>query len=199
MLDMSFWESRYQAQNTPWDLAAPTPWFAEFLSRKPDFFSPGKMAVFGAGRGHDAALFAQAGFEVVAFDYAPQAIALGQQLYGQHVRFEQQDIFDLADPDSGYAAMFDYALEHTCFCAILPSQRADYVKSVVTILKPGGYLLGVFWEHNDEDGPPFRTTEADLQTAFAESFDFVSTEAHAAVAGREGLERLVLLRRKTDV
>lgn len=199
MLDVHFWENRYESENTPWDLAGPSPHFVAFLKQRPDFFVPGKMAVLGAGRGHDAALFAQAGFEVTGFDYAPGAITLASELYGKFVNFTQADIFALANPDSSYRHAFDYVLEHTCFCAILPAQRADYVRSVENILKPGGYLLGIFWEHNDMDGPPFRTTEAELRQAFGPGFDFISTQNQPAVAGREGIERLVLLRRKTDV
>lgn len=199
MLDVSFWEGRYESENTPWDLAGPSPHFVDFLRRRPDFFRPGKMAVLGSGRGHDAALFAQAGFEVTGFDYAPGAIKLASELYGQQVQFEQVDIFSLANPGSVYRQAFDIVLEHTCFCAILPERRADYASSVAAILKPGGYLLGVFWEHNDEDGPPFRTTEADLREVFSQGFDFVSLENRPAATGREGIERLALLRRKADV
>lgn len=199
MLDVGFWEGRYEAENTPWDLAGPSPHFVTLLNRKPDFLQPGKMAVLGSGRGHDAALFANNGFEVTGFDYATGAIKLASELYGKSVRFEQMDLFQLADPENPYRQMFDYVLEHTCFCAILPSQRADYVRSVLNILKPGGYLLGVFWQHAEDDGPPFSTTENDLKTFFASDFDWVSSENNPPAPGRGGVERLVILRRKTDV
>lgn len=199
MLDVNFWENRYEAENTPWDLAGPSPHFVDLLGQKPDFLKPGKMAVLGSGRGHDAACFAQAGFEVTGFDYAPGAIKLASKLYGKLARFERADIFDLADPASLYTENFDYVLEHTCFCAILPEQRLDYVRAVSNLLKPGGYLIGIFWEHRDTDGPPFSTTKADLEAAFAQAFESISRLDRTPVSGRGGVERLVILRRKTEV
>lgn len=199
MLNLDFWQDRYATGNTPWDLGGPSPHFEALLARQPAFLTPGKMAVFGAGRGHDAALFAKAGFDVVGFDYAPGAIESARQRYGSLVQFEQADIFALADPGSPWAKQFDYILEHTCFCAIHPKEREAYVQSVLNLLKPGGLIIGVFWEHADEDGPPFSTTEADLQERFGSDFDMISNESRMPVSDRGGIERLVILRRKTEL
>ncbi len=199
MLDVSFWENRYESENTPWDLAGPSPHFLDLLASGPDFLVPGQMAVLGAGRGHDAALFARNGFEVTGFDYAPEAVRLAGALYGSDVRFIQADVFTLADPDSGYVEQFDYVLEHTCFCAILPEQRAAYARSAAALLKPGGYLLGVFWEHPNTDGPPFSTTQEQVHACFDKGFDLISAENRKAVDGRGGIERLIVLRRKVEL
>ncbi|WP_373531676.1 methyltransferase domain-containing protein [Vampirovibrio sp.] len=199
MQNVDFWENLYVAENTPWDLAGPSPHFVALLHQKPDFLKPGTMAVTGSGRGHDAALFGQAGFEVTGFDYAPAAVKLAAQLYGGLARFEMADIFELPSSSGSNALVFDYVLEHTCFCAIPVERRTDYVKTVCHILKPGGYLIGVFWEHDQADGPPFSTTEAHLRQFFEADFEWISQEEKAPVAGRSGVERLVVLRRKMDV
>ena len=199
MLDLNFWQSRYDSGNTPWDLGQASPHFIALLQSEPSWLKAGKMAVVGTGRGHDAALFAEAGFEVVGFDYAPGAILEAQARYGQFARFQQANIFELADPHSPWAGEFDYVLEHTCFCAILPSEREAYVKSVKNLLKPDGLLIGVFWEHNDEDGPPFSTTEAHLRQAFGADFELVSIQEVPPARNRDGVERLVVLRRLSEV
>lgn len=199
MLDVSFWENRYEMENTPWDLAGPSPHFAALLGRNPDFLKQGSMAVLGSGRGHDAALFGKAGFKVTGFDYALGAIQSASSLYGQWVQFRKADIFTLADPALPDASQFDYVLEHTCFCAILPERRIDYARTASNLLKPGGYLIGVFWEHGDKDGPPFSATPDELQQVFGENFEFISMEDRPPAPGRSGVERLVVLRRKTEV
>jgi SAM-dependent methyltransferase len=197
MHQVDFWRDRYQRGETPWDLGAGSPHFRDWLSRHdPEIFPPGKTAVLGCGRGHDAALFAAAGFDVVGFDYAPEAIAEAQRLYDGKVRFEQADIFALADRQSPWAHAFDYVVEHTCFCAIHPSERPAYVQSVATMLKLGGYLLGVFWEHDKTDGPPFSTPENEIKSAFSNDFELLSVETREPVADRSGMERLCVLRRK---
>lgn len=196
MIGVDFWQGRYDASNTPWDLGGPSPHFVELLKQPPAFLKPGNMVVFGAGRGHDAALFAQHGFDVLGLDYAPGAVQAASQLYGSVARFEQANIFDLVDPASPKAGTFDYLLEHTCFCAILPQERSAYVQAAGNLLKPGGYLIGIFWEHGETDGPPFSTTEADLRRAFEPIFDVVDIQAKSPAADRSGTERLVILRRK---
>ena len=46
-------------------------------------------------------------------------------------------------------------VEHTCFCAIDPARRADYIDTVGSLLAPGGWLLGLFWCHGNPGGPPW--------------------------------------------
>ena len=196
MIGVDFWQGRYESSNTPWDLGGPSAHFAALLQDPPDWLTPGDMAVLGSGRGHDAALFAQQGFAVTGFDYAPGAVAAATQLYGAIARFEQADIFELADPASPYANRFDYVLEHTCFCAILPQERTAYAQSATNLLKPGGYLIGVFWEHSQTDGPPFSTTKAEIQDVFGPGFEMIDMQERPPVSDRSGVERLVILRRK---
>jgi SAM-dependent methyltransferase len=205
MIKVDFWQGRYETGQTPWDLGGPSPHFETLLSRKPDWLCPGRIAVLGAGRGHDAALFARAGFEVTGFDYAPGAVAEAQRLYPagnaadqnqNALNFVQADVFELASPDSPWRGQFDYILEHTCFCAIFPSDRESYARSAANLLKPGGLLMGVFWDHADTDGPPFSTTEADILETFGPAFEPVSMEPLPPAADRSGIERLVILKRK---
>lgn len=198
MILVNFWQGRYESGETPWDLGGPSPHFEALLKQQPAFLKPGRMAVLGSGRGHDAALFARAGFEVVGFDYAPGAKAEATRLYGDRVRWEQADIFTLADPASPWHGQFDVVLEHTCFCAIAPSDRPRYAAAARNLLKPGGLLIGVFWENGESEGPPFNTTPADLQAIFGESFSPLSEESHPPAGGRSGQERLVILQRKPE-
>ena len=130
-----YWEQRYQEDTAKWDIGMAAPPFASLLASTKAPIA-GKTAVIGCGQGHDAILFAKHGFDTIGFDFAPSAIALGQKLsqtMGISMQFLQRDIFALPQE---FAASFDYAIEHTCFCAIRPEQRSDYVKMVRSILKP---------------------------------------------------------------
>jgi len=146
------------------------PPFASLLSSREAPLA-GKTAVIGCGQGHDAILFATHGFETIGFDFAPSAIALGQKLsktIGISMQFLQRDIFALPQE---FLANFDYVIKHTCFCAIHPEQRHDYVKMVRSILTPTGELITLFWAHNQPDSLPFGTTLEEIQDLFASSFD----------------------------
>ncbi len=197
MVYVDFWQERYQTGNMPWDLGSASPHFKYLWESRPHDFPPGRMAVLGSGRGHDAAFFADAGFEVTGFDYASGAIEAARKLYDGKVAFEQADVCDtaFASPGSPWHQAFDYLLEHTCFCAIHPKQREDYARTARNLLKPGGKLIGVFWEHGEDDGPPYNTTLADIDRHFGEGFERVLLEERAPVAGRGGVERLAVFRR----
>ena len=122
---VDFWQERYDEQITPWDLGQVSPHFEQFLQFTQ--LPLGKMFVPGCGRAHDAAFFAEQGFDVNAVDYTKGAIEEVQRLYGhlENLTLEQQDIFHL--PKS-FTNKFDYLLEHTCYCAINPKRRILYAR-----------------------------------------------------------------------
>ncbi|WP_235766845.1 methyltransferase domain-containing protein [Planktothrix agardhii] len=198
----NFWEERYQQGTTAWDLGEPAPPFITFLQSS-EAPPPGKTAVLGCGRGYDALLFASYGFEVIGFDFADSAIqdALEyQQLLinkssilkgaGKYLptsaQFLQQDIFDLPQE---FLGQFDYVIEHTCFCAISPDQRPNYVNLVESIMKPNGQLFGLFFTHSRAGGPPFGITPAEIRQYFQGKFQIVSlhpvTESTPSRQGEE--------------
>jgi SAM-dependent methyltransferase len=193
-LSADFWQGRYHEGTAHWDLGEPAPPFMSLL-QSPQAPSPGKMAVLGAGQGHDALLFAQHGFEVIGFDFAPFAVEVATAAaHAQNLKaqFLQRDIFTLP---SEFANQFDYVLEHTCYCAILPEQRAEYVEIVRAILRPGGELIALFWAHERAGGPPFGTTQQELQARFASGFEISDWQRPTnSVAARQQEEYLVRLR-----
>ena len=165
-----YWEQRYQENTAQWDIGMAAPPLASLLASSEAPIA-GKTAVIGCGQGHDAILFAKHDFDTIGFDFAPSAITLGQKLSQKmeiSIQFLQRDIFELPKE---FAASFDYAIEHTCFCAIRPEQRLDYVNMVQSILKPTGELIALFWAHNRPDGPPFGVTLEEIKDLFSDSFD----------------------------
>jgi SAM-dependent methyltransferase len=184
--DVGFWEHYYHEPEIPWDLgeAAP-PFILDWLKQHPDFFEKQKIqnaVVFGAGAGHDAALFAQNNLTVTGLDYAPSAIEMATKLYGHlpNLTFLQADCLNLANSPLANSLnhSFHLAIEHTFFCAIQPDQRDTYIENLRFALKPKGYVLGLFWNHGNSGsgGPPFDTTTDDIQKHFEPYFQILSLE-----------------------
>jgi methyl halide transferase len=153
--------------------------------------------VLGCGRGHDARLLAARGYEVVGYDFSTAAVEAARALAprdGLNVRFEQRDIFTLGRDE---AHAFDGVWEYTCFCAIDPTRRDEYVRTVASILRPGGWLLACFFPlRGGGAGPPFPVTRAEVRRRFAGSFRFERAQPPLRSArGRQGREWLVLARR----
>jgi methyl halide transferase len=170
-----FWENRYQEGTARWDLGHPAPPFVSLLASA-NAPRPGSLIALGMGRGHDALLFVERGFAVTGVDFAPSAIAGAQQLAqtkGVSLTALQRDMFELANELAG---QFDYVLEHTCFCAIAPTQRSAYAQLAHALLKPGGEFIALFWAHSREGGPPYGTSEAEIRRLFSPYFELTSLE-----------------------
>lgn len=190
------WEECYQRGETPWDKAAPAPELARIFQQG---CLKGNVLVPGCGRGHDVRAIANAGASwVLGIDLAPSAVRDAQELgIPEGAEFAQGDLFELL-PE--WTQRFDWVWEHTCFCAIPPACRPDYVKGVLQALKPGGHLLAIFFLDpgldDPNDGPPFGVSREDLDNYFSGLFALEDEwQPRATYPGREGRELVRLLRR----
>jgi methyl halide transferase len=193
-MDRQNWDERYQNQNTPWDLGQAPPVLRALLLQLP----PGRrVLVPGAGSGNDALAWAEAGHDVVAVDFAPAAVELGRQRaaeLGLGARFVQADVTALP---SSMVNVFDTVWEQTCFCALEPAFRDDYVREMARALEPGGTIYGLFWNHGRSGGPPFDISPSLVRTSFATLFELIALEpVPESVPSRQGREFLAVLRRR---
>lgn len=191
-----FWEGLYERGEDGWELGQPAPPLEAYLRRRRP--PQGKVAVLGCGRGHDARLFARLGYQVWGLDFSARAIHEARALArgeGLQVAFERRDIFDLAED---YRGRFDGVWEYTCFCAIHPERRGEYVELVRAILKPGGWLLACFFPLREgTDGPPFPASQPEISRLFVPYFSFVEAFAPTeSVERRMGLEWMILAHRR---
>lgn len=196
--DPRYWSERYRAGNTPWDLGMETPAFTALVVRL-DFpqptptYSP-SVVIPGCGYGHDALMLARRGYRVVAVDFAPEPLDYLQQvahLAGVDLVTICCDVFELPSTHTG---RFDVVLEYTCYCAIDPSRRQEYARTLAALLKPNGIMVGLFFPIDDIErtGPPFTVREAEIRQQFTAAglvlfSSEIPLESHPARAGREKL------------
>jgi len=189
----SFWQMLYETNQFPWDLGGPTPVFQQLIQQ--NRFVPGKMMVLGAGKGHDARLFAEAGFGVTAVDFAPDAATAMQQLAATNPSFAilQTDFFQLPDHHNN---QYDYVLDYTAFCAIDPSRRQAYAALIHRLLKPGGTLIMLAFPIGKRPGgPPYVVMPDRIIELFSEhQFNLQHRENHPdSVPIRKRHEELLIL------
>lgn len=185
------WEAKYQAQDTPWDKGEPAPGLVDWLAAQPGLPS-GTVVVPGCGLGHDVRAWAAAGFTTTGLDIAPSAVERARAGGGpEGTEFRLGDF--LADESP---VRFDWVFEHTCFCAIPPDRREDYVRAVLRWLKPGGHYLAVNYFIPDTDGPPFGVDRAEVWTRFSPYFELLAEWTPRSYPNRAGLERMFAWRRK---
>jgi methyl halide transferase len=192
-MSQSNWEERYQTGDMPWEKGEPSPGLVDFIAAHPEL-TRGTVLVPGCGTGHDARVWAKAGFTVTGMDIAPSAIKLShERTAAANLRadFVKGDFLRETPKQQ-----FDCIFEHTCFCAIQIAERDLYVEAVKRWLKPGGDFLAVFYLINEPDGPPFGTTRDELIQRFSPGFDLQQDWVPRSFPNRTGLELMMWWRRK---
>jgi SAM-dependent methyltransferase len=188
------WDKIYREGKPGWDIGKAAPPFEDLIATSASWLTPGKMASFGCGGGHDAHFFQEHGFDLTAFDFASEAITLANRNYPE-LKVLQKNILDLGDQ---YRLSFDYVLEHTCYCAIPVEHRRLYMESAHSVLKPNGILFGLFYRFDpaDTDGPPYSLSLEQLSESFDKLFSleeiYIPKKSHGR---RKQRERFVVLKK----
>ena len=200
MMEETDWEQCYIDGDKPWDQGSPSPVLVHYLDAQ---MLTGNVIAPGCGSGHDVAEIARRSdtVSVLGMDISSTAVSLANSRLAafENATCEHGDLFD---PGSHHAGQYDWVWEHTCFCAIDPTRRSNYVDAVHRLLKPDGKLLAVFYlePKQREDGvagPPFGCSIDELDALFEGRFVVEESRVpEVAYPGREGRELLRVLRRK---
>ena len=177
----------------PWEKGEPSPGLVDFLAAHPEL-PRGSVLVPGCGTGHDARVWARAGFSTTGLDLAPSAIRLSQErtrAAGLTAEFRLGNFLE----DEPFA-QFDWIFEHTLFCAIDPKRRDDYVRAILRWLKPTGQFLAVHYMIRDTEGPPYGCTQAELMERFSPHFEFKQGWVPRSYQNRTGFELMLWWKRK---
>ena len=193
-LDRNFWESRYLASDTGWDLGGPSTPLKEYLDQLTD--KDLRILFPGAGRAYEAEYAHRLGFNnVFVIDLTDLPFA---DLLQRCPEFPKDHLLvgDLFDHEGAY----DRILEQTFFCTLYPVVRKTYVQKMHELLKPGGILVGVLFDDVlNTDRPPFGGNRSIYVPIFTPYFPTVSMErCYNSIAPRAGRE-LWLSAKKTEV
>ena len=187
------WEAAYRLRETPWEKGKPHPALVDFLAENGAL--TGEIFVPGCGSGHDVRALSTPANHVLGVDLAPFAIAkAGASPKIANEEYLLADLFALPAELNG---RFDFVFEHTCFCAIDPTRRPQYVETIVRLLRPGGKLIAIFFINPDHDdpGPPYGVRRLELEKYFGGNFsverEWIPERTHA---GREGRELMRVLK-----
>ncbi len=159
-LDATYWNQRYQHQQTGWDIGGPSTPLITFTEGYAD--KTATILLPGCGNAYEAAQLLQQGFSnITLLDLSSVVTSqLRQQFSGTPVQIVNEDFFEHTDS-------YDLILEQTFFCALHPSLRKKYVHKMAELLKPGGTLAGVLFNRTFEGGPPFGGSKEEYEELFS--------------------------------
>lgn len=148
----------------PWDIGEPQPAFAELAATGR---LRGRVLDVGCGTGEHVLMAAAAGCESVGIDIASSAIRLAQEKANERgfsARFVVGDARNLA----ALGGQFDVILDCGLFHVFDDEDRAPFVASLASVIRPGGeYFMLCFSENEPSGWGPRRVTQAEIKAAFA--------------------------------
>ncbi|MSQ62822.1 MAG: methyltransferase domain-containing protein [Betaproteobacteria bacterium] len=167
----NFWDKRFAEGDTPWDRGAANPQLGIWLAT--GALKPCRILVPGCGSGYEVAVLAQAGFEVTALDYSPEAIARTRKLLdaeGLEASVVEADALAW-QPEKPFDAIY----EQTCLCALYPDQWREYADQLHRWLAPSGKLFTLFVQmlrpgaaEGKIEGPPYHCDIHAMRALFRE-------------------------------
>lgn len=139
-----------------WDTGISPPELAAFIAEHP----AGRALDLGCGTGTNLATLAQAGWQVVGVDFAPQAVFAARRrlkstgLTGHVLIGDATDLI-------GVDGQFDLVLDIGCYHALTGGGRERYRAQLMCLLRPGGSLL--MYAHFNPQAPFVGIDEDDIQ------------------------------------
>lgn len=122
-----------------WADLEPNPYLLQWLQDCAADHTGRKATVIGCGVGDDAEALCEAGYEVTAFDIAPEAIRLCKQRYpDSKVNYLVADLFDYP-PE--WAEQFDLVYECNTIQVLPGKYRVMARDAMISLLAPGGTIL----------------------------------------------------------
>ncbi len=177
------WDALYRAGRKPWDPGGVPQQLEDWIARQS---TRGRALVPGCGSAWEASRLADAGWDVLAVDFSPEAVAHARRILGRRSGVVQlADFFDLPAGDG-----YDLVYERAFLCALPPALRTAWRDKVETLLAPGGRLAGFFFFGSaSPSAPPFPLASGELEGLLEPGFrrlEDVPTGGSAPVfAGRE--------------
>jgi SAM-dependent methyltransferase len=188
-LPEDFWETRFHAGRTPWERGQVNPAIVAWQAS--GALSPCRILVPGAGRSPEPTRLLECGFDVVALDLAPSAVAAQAAWLGAD-RAVCGDVTAWL-PTSSFDAVYD----QTCLCALPPPLWPAYEAQLRRWLRPGGLLFVLFMQTGREGGPPFDCSIPEMRTLFSR-WEWPATLQEGLPHDVGGIEQPVILRRPTE-
>ncbi|HVZ26026.1 MAG TPA: methyltransferase domain-containing protein [Sediminibacterium sp.] len=183
-LDAEYWNQRYIRQETGWDLHQVSPPLQAYIDQLTD--KNLSILIPGAGNAHEAIYLAEQGFRnITVLDIAESAIRKLRERCGHTmpaIKILEGDFFH-------FSGTYDLILEQTFFCALPPVRRPDYVQQMASLLSGNGKLVGLLFNRDFEQSPPFGGHEEMYRQLFEPALRIRQLEpcynSHAARSGTE--------------
>ncbi|MCO4814810.1 MAG: methyltransferase domain-containing protein [Flavobacteriales bacterium] len=186
-LSKEFWSKRYTEDKTGWDLGT----ISEPLKKYFDQLTNKELKILipGCGNGHEAEYLFKKGFNNVhLLDFAKEPLDNFEKRVPEFPaeKLHNEDFFK-------HKEEYDLIVEQTLFCAIDPKLRMNYARKAKELLGDEGRLIGLLFEMDSNDHPPFGGDRVEYLNYFNSFFDEVKIDScYNSIKPREGRELFII-------
>jgi methyl halide transferase len=192
-LDETYWSKRYEDNNAAWDIGDISTPLQQYINQLTD--KNIAILIPGCGNSYEAAYLLQQGFaNITLIDISTTLCKIIEYKFaaylGNGLTIICGDFFELQ-------GQYDLIFEQTFLCALNPSLRKKYVEKMQQLLKPGRKLIGVLFNKNFENNPPFGGNETEYRELFHQFFSIEIMEpCYNSIIPRNGAELFIKLKRQ---
>jgi len=163
-LSKDYWNNRYEADETGWDLKTISPPLKAYIDQLRD--KNIRILIPGCGSGYEAEYLLKQGFQdVTVIDFAPLAVEKMKSYMSEYqtIKIICADFFT-------HSSEYDLILEQTFFCALDPTIRTKYVQKMSELLSENGKLVGLLFSVEFPNNPPFGGSREEYLGLFSNTF-----------------------------
>ena len=192
-LDDHYWSNRYLEHTATWDAGGVTTPLKEYIDQL--YHKDIELLIPGCGNSYEAEYLLQNGFtNITLIDIST---VLCRQLEEKFSASLSKGLTIVCGDFFDHVGQYDLVLEQTFFCALDPSLRNSYMSKMFTLLKPGGKLVGLFFNRAFEGGPPFGGDKDEYKSLFQKKFAIeIMDECYNSIPARNGAELFIKLVKK---
>lgn len=171
-----YWTKRYREQNTGWDIGYVSPPLKAYIdqieNKKINILIP------GAGNAYEAQYLYEQGFKntyVLDISLHPLENFAERNPDFPKSQLIAADFFEYSD------TQFDLILEQTFFCSFSPTpeNRKKYAERMAQLLRPGGKLVGVWFDFpltRQAENRPFGGSQEEYLSYLTPHFEVITME-----------------------
>lgn len=192
-LDKEYWENRYLQKDTGWDLGQVSPPIKAYIDQLDN--KEISILIPGCGNAYEANYLLEKGFSnITLVDVSPTLV---EQLKFNLNANQYQNLKVICGDFFSLHGKFDLIIEQTFFCALHPSLRKDYCKKMSELLAQKGKLVGLLFNRNFENNPPFGGSTHEYEELFSTCFQIQKMElCYNSIAPRQGSELFVSMTKR---
>lgn len=189
-MSKDYWNNLYNKDEIGWDIGFPSPTIKEYI----DQLHSKELSILipGCGNAYEAEYLLAEGFsDITVIDISPTLTAQIEKKFksdlGKHIKVITGDFFN-------HTGKYDLVLEQTFLSALDPTVRTVYANKMHNLLNKGGRLVGILFNQNFEENPPYGGSNEEYRVLFSKNFTIKTLEnCYNSIERRQGSEAFINL------